>query len=44
VEANLGFSETYLDPMGVRGEFSGFVGVVDKEASAKFKALVDYSE
>lgn len=43
VESNMGWIETYVDPENIRAYFEGWVAIVDKEKSRKFKKLVENS-
>ncbi|PLN76909.1 dipeptidyl peptidase [Aspergillus taichungensis] len=44
LESNIGFVETYRDPHGVRGEWEGFVALVNLERTRAFGKLVDNAE
>ena len=44
VETTLGFVEPYRDPYGVRAEFEGLVGVLQKEKTKLLSKLVEHAD
>jgi len=44
VESNMGWIEVYIDPENIRAYFEGWVAIVDKAKSVKFRRLVENSE
>lgn len=44
VEAVLGFVEPYRDPLGVRGEFEGIVGIPDSSETQKLRELSEEAD
>jgi dipeptidyl-peptidase-3 len=44
VEANISWCNSFLDPVGVRGQYQGFVAVTDRDKTRKFCQLADNAE
>ena len=41
IDFNFGWNETFMDPIGVRGLFEGFVGIADNFGSQKYEQFVN---
>ena len=41
IDYNMGWTETMIDPMGVRGVFESFVGLIDTFMSQKYEQLIN---
>lgn len=44
VDMNIGWLDTYIDPLGLRGYYTGWVALIDKEKSKKYNTLVANAE
>jgi dipeptidyl-peptidase-3 len=44
VEANISWSNSFLDPLGIRGQYQGFVAITDRDKTRKFCQLAENAE
>ena len=44
IDFNIGWIESYIDPLGIRGYFQGWVAILDEEESKKYKLVVDKAQ